>query len=276
MIQKGCTVRGEMNRELEEIKGYVEEWICRIRQIPSEIEEVRVDRKSSYRDLVTQVDRTLENSFREHIKARYPEHEILGEESYQAGRSYADRHLWVIDPIDGTTNFVKQKDDYCCILSYFEEGICQLGYVYDFKSEILYSARRGEGVFQNGRRLIKPADRSLRDSLVSMDIRRLQETDSDLFNYLVKNAFSVRVIGSGGLDGMRVITGKLGAYVHVKGGVWDYSPFFLMAEELGLCFTDFDGKKPSHTSYSSFILANPSLHRELMEFRRDKNFSFQV
>ncbi len=240
-----------------------------IRQIPQElkkIDDLLIREKSSYRDLVTEADKKIEQFLKSKILERFPEHEVLGEESFDQTKDYASKNLWIVDPIDGTTNFVKQSKDFCTILSYFENGKAKLSYVYDIENDILYTGIAGLGVYENDTKLKIAEDKTLRESLMAMDIRRMQEYHPDLFDYVVREAFSIRLIGSSGLDGMRVISGKLGGYIHYSASIWDYSPFFLMAKELGLSFTDFKGNDLNGKTQSSFILATPSIHRELMDF----------
>lgn len=255
----------DMEQNRKELSALIEGILREIPRILEGIEHLDIHQKTSYRDLVTAADRKIEAYLRQSIKGRFPSHEILGEESYQKEKNYDEEHLWIIDPIDGTSNFVKQGEGFCTILSYFSHGEPVLGYVYDIKKDLLYSAIKGVGVFANGERLDPPVNKGLKESLASMDIRRTQNRNPELFAFLARSAFSIRVIGSSGLDGIRVVTGKVGAYLHVGGGAWDFSPFFLMADELGLCFTDFEGRRPPLTRHSSFILACPAAHAEIME-----------
>lgn len=261
-------LRGEfiMNNQLLELHQYISAVLRKIPSILAESKNLEISTKACYRDLVTVADKKIEGYLKESILKKCPNHQFLGEESFQKNKQYSAENLWIIDPIDGTTNFVKQGENFCTMLSYFKDNEAMLAYVYDVKQDILYSSIKGQGVFQNDQKLSKVQDRSLKDSLISTDIRRMQRNEADFFTFLVQNAFSVRVLGSSGLDGINVITGKLGAYVHYYAGVWDFSPFFLMAAEMGLAFTDFSGKALSPTKASSFIIACPSAHQEIVDY----------
>ncbi len=255
-----------MEENLLELNDYIVAMLRKIPQMLDDLEDVKVSQKSCYRDLVTMADKKLEDYIKKSILALCPNHEFLGEESYDKKKSYDTENLWIIDPIDGTTNFVKQGENYCCILSYFRENEPTLAYVYDIQNDILYSSMKGMGVYKNAEKLAKPQDKNLKESLVSADLRRLKKSKPDLFDYIIKNAFSIRVTGSSGLDGIKVIDDKLGAYIHSNAGAWDFSAFFLMASEMGLCFTDLEGNLPAKNKYSPFIIATPSLHKEIMDF----------
>ncbi len=255
-----------MKNELLELHKYISDVIRQIPNILESIEKLDVSNKASYRDLVTAADKKIEGYLKESILKKCPCHQFLGEESFEQTKDYRAKDLWIIDPIDGTTNFVKQGENFCTMLSYFKDNEPMLAYVYDIKKNILYSSMKGSGVYQNDKRLEKTADKSLKESLISTDIRRMQRNEAEFFTFLVQNAFSVRVLGSSGLDGVNVITGKLGGYIHYYAGAWDFSPFFLMASEMGLSFTDFSGEPLSPTKASSFIIACPSLHKEIVHF----------
>ncbi len=255
-----------MKETLLKIHKHIVNGIKQIPDLLEEIDDLGVSQKASYRDLVTVADKKIEEHLKHSILEICPGHDFLGEESFDKNKNYDAKDLWIIDPIDGTSNFVKQGRDFCTMLSYFKDGEPLLSYVYDIKNDILYSSMKGSGVYKNDEKIIAPKDKSLKESLVSLDLRRMQRAKPELFDFLIQKSFSVRVIGSSGLDGIRVITGKLGAYVHYMSGAWDFSPFFLMASELGIAFTDLNGDSIKHTDHSSFIIACPSAHKEIIDF----------
>ncbi len=255
--------------ELLEINDFI---VPLIRQIPLVIKETKekedliAEEKSDYRDIVTAVDKAVENYFTNELLSVYPKHFVLGEETYKKEIDYSKEDLWIIDPIDGTTNFFKLGKNFCTIISYFKNSVPCLAYIYDPINDNLYHSIKGRGVFKNGKKLEKAKDRSLKDSLISMDIRRMYMGMPELFGKLVTESFATRNIGSAGLDGLSVILGERGAYVHSRGGAWDFSAFHLMASEMGLSFSNFNRKQPDLTSYSSFILAFETAYEDIMKF----------
>ncbi|WHT49494.1 inositol monophosphatase family protein [Sporosarcina thermotolerans] len=110
----------------EQAKKWVEEIIPFIKE--SILTKLTVDTKSSANDLVTNVDKAVESHFRAKIQETYPTHGIIGEEHGYEGVKGSFDSIWVIDPIDGTTNFVKQKDYFCVLVSYYEKDIGELAY----------------------------------------------------------------------------------------------------------------------------------------------------
>ncbi len=83
-------------------------------------------------DLVTNVDKQIQQQFQQFLATYFPEHQLLAEEKSNAMITNEINHLWIMDPIDGTANLVKQQEDYCIILAYFYEGKPMLSYVYDY------------------------------------------------------------------------------------------------------------------------------------------------
>lgn len=242
----------------------IESILRKIPEIIAKYGDISIETKSNERDLVTTVDKGVEEYISSELLKHFPGSEILGEETYEEGRSYDKSKLFVIDPIDGTTNFVKQRDDFCTILSYFEDGKPQLAYVYEVNRDLLYSIIRGEGIFINGKKIEKPEDKTLKEALITMDLRRMIDK-KDIFEKSVRDSFGTRGVGSAGLDSIKVAIGKTGAYMNPKAGPWDFSPCFLMAEELGLHFSDLEGKEMTLDGYSSFIISTKSVYRDIFE-----------
>lgn len=226
--------------------------------------EVEISTKSSARDLVTEVDQEIERFLSEEIMNKYPFHLVMGEESYQAGQIDVNHpNLWVIDPIDGTTNFVKQRENFAIMVAYFEKGLPIFSFIYDVMQDQLYSAFRGDGVRSNGKLMFPPEPLTLGQALIAIDIQRMW--GSPILDQVIEESFDIRYIGCSALDGINVLKGNFGAYINFKGGPWDFAPFILMAEEMGLILTDFSNQPLRLNDYSSFVLASPAIHRSLFK-----------
>ncbi|MFB0972765.1 MAG: inositol monophosphatase family protein, partial [Neofamilia sp.] len=139
---------------------YIQEIIRTIPDVIRGIEIVDIEQKSGERDLVTEVDKGVEEFLRKKILDEFPDHEVMGEETYDTSLEYNTKNLWVIDPIDGTANFVKQRNDFCTIVSYFEDGEPMLTYIYEVTKDDLYHGMSGEGVYLNGEKLPKIENKS--------------------------------------------------------------------------------------------------------------------
>lgn len=259
---------------MEHLKEYDKFIKSLLKEIPFILAEVKlasiydgleIKEKSGNRDLVSEADIRVEEFLIKNISERFPEHEILGEESYDINKNYDDTNLWIIDPIDGTTNFLKQGSDFCTIISYFENGKPLLGYIYDVTRGDLYHSMKGNGVYLNQDKLEIPENKGLSESLISTDIRRMYREKNDLFDRIVEKSFGTRSVGTSGLDGARVLAGKFGGYLNHTGGIWDYAQFILMAEELDLVLANLEGEKLGIDGYTGYILATKKVFEELIE-----------
>lgn len=246
---------------LEELFKFIEDVVIQAGDLILGYDRLVIDTKSGDTDLVTQVDQETQAFLTSKILEAYPEHSILGEETYQVGTPVPQGPLWVLDPIDGTTNFVKQGDDFVIHVAYFEDEEPLMALIYRVRDKKLYSSVKGQGVKCNGAVIPKPQDISLGESLVSSDIQRMY--GNDLMNKVAAEAFGLRHLGASGLDGIKVVEGKYGAFVNSLGGPWDFAPFMVMAPEQGLVLTDFNGEPLTLADYSSFILATPQAHKDL-------------
>lgn len=257
---------------MEKLVEY-DQWIKKILVgIPNLIDSLEineVETKSGERDLVTIADRKVETYLTENILNKFPDHAILGEESYEEDKIYDRCNLWVIDPIDGTTNFVKQGENFATMITFFHKGEPCLAYIYDIKKGSLLSSIRGHGVYLDGKKLEVFIDLSLKESLISTNIRRISKAYPKFFHGLVESSFGIRAFGSAGIDGWRVAAGKLGAYINYRGGPWDYAPFLLIAKELGLVLKDLNSEDIKLEGYSSFILAHPKVYEDMHELLRN-------
>ena len=119
--------------ELYEADRLVRTWLEYIKNelIPKRSDDLGYLTKKNYRDLVTVVDKNVEKYLREQIMEHFPESEIIGEESSDGSYQTSADLVWLIDPIDGTANFVKQREDYCVMIACFEREVPVLAYIYN-------------------------------------------------------------------------------------------------------------------------------------------------
>lgn len=250
-------------QKLKDIDRAVQELLRTLPEVIRSFNIESVEEKTNERDLVTVADRGVEAYLTDRILKLFPDHQILGEESYEPEKDYSADRLWVIDPIDGTTNFVKQGCNFCTLLAYFEDGRPLLSYIYEPMEDRMVHAIADQGVFLNGKAIAKAKNLPMAQSLVSTDIRRMYRNNPDLFDRLVNESFAMRSVGTSGLDGCRVIEGRYGGYINYQGGPWDFAPFFLMAKELDLVFLTLDGREMNLNGYSNFILCNQQFYQDL-------------
>lgn len=201
-----------------------------------------VDTKTAVTDLVTSVDRGSQQFLVEAIRKRYPDDRFLAEEE-DLKTAPTKGSVWVIDPIDGTVNFVTQQRDFAVMLAYLEDGVGQFGLIYDVMTDQLYSGGKGIPVTCNGQALPVLQPRPLSQSLVASNTRLYLDNTcglADLFN----QSLGIRNYGCAGLSMTRVLSGQLwgyASYLHP----WDYLAGAIMGQELGYDLAVLDGSPPN-------------------------------
>jgi myo-inositol-1(or 4)-monophosphatase len=223
--------------------------------------KLTIETKSSRRDLVSNIDKEVEARIRAKIMEHYPSHEIIGEETDQPVQTRSLDHVWIIDPIDGTTNFLKQMDHFCVLIAYYENNVGKLGYIYDVMNDDLYHAIESKGAFLNGEKMEAPSPISLADGLVSCDIRRWHSKTT--FTELLNQCFDIRYMGCGGIDSIHVFHGKFAAFVNSDSGPWDLAAQVIFAKELGFKMSKFDGSPVDYLVGGDYILANPGCYDDI-------------
>src|SRR5699024_5394197 len=163
-----------------------------------------VSTKSDRNDLVTTMDSDTEYFFMTNIKSTYPDHLILSEEGYGDELTSLNGTVWIIDPIDGTMNFVHQKRNFAISVGIYHDGIGEIGFIYDVMADVLYSAKRGEGAFKNDTLLPRlSGQKSLYDSILGLNHFWLCENrlvEESIMQELVKTVRGSRTFGSAALE----------------------------------------------------------------------------
>lgn len=247
--------------DILEIDLIVTDIVRRVSDVIDGVFDLEIENKGAYTDLVTRADKEVEAFISQKLRENFPDAQILGEETWDENKEYSTDKLFVIDPIDGTTNFVKQKKDYCTIVTYFEDGKAQLSYIYDIVGDVLYSLIRDKGFFIDGLLQDPPENLGLKDSIASLDLKRLW--GQEIVEEILKGCFAPRILGSAGLEGVRIARGQIGVYVNKYAGPWDFSAYYLMAKELGLHLSDLNGNPLDPTKKSNFIISTKAIAKDL-------------
>jgi len=216
-------------------------------------------------DFVTRVDRESERIIINIIKERFPDHSFLAEESAQD--SDTDSYRWIIDPLDGTTNYIHRYPVFCVsiALEYKRERIA--GVIHDPLRNDLFTAVEGEGAFLNGNRIAVSPVRDLKDSLVSTGFPFRQKEQIDLYLRLFKNIFNrvsdMRRAGSAALDLAYLACGRCEGFFEIGLSPWDIAAGALMITEAGGIVTDFNGGN-NFLSTGNIVAGTPEIHGELL------------
>ena len=230
----------------------------------------QVERKGGQEtNLVTEIDKKSEELIITRIKNRYPHHDFLGEES--GSHKATSEYKWIIDPLDGTTNFTHGLPIFSVSIGLEHQGQIILGVVYDPNSEELFTAEKGTGAFLNGKRMHVSGKSKLIESLIvtgfPYNVRENPFNAVQHFTNFLLEAQAVRRLGSAALDLCYVAAGRFEGFWEVTLNPWDMAAGVLFVEEAGGKFTDFKGF-PS-TVYNKNVLAtNGFVHEQMLEVLR--------
>jgi myo-inositol-1(or 4)-monophosphatase len=218
-------------------------------------------------DLVTELDYQAESFLLEEIKTRFPSHEVVTEES---GAIQGDHdHIWYIDPLDGTVNFVHGLPVFSVSVAYAHDGALTLGAVYDPLREECFTAERGRGAWLNGEMIRVSSLEALKDSLLvtgfPYDIRTNPDNNLDHFVRFSLQVQGVRRLGSAALDLCYVAAGRLDGFWELRLNAWDVAAGGLIAQEAGARVTDIHGGLDFLAIPQSIVAANPHLHPLMLD-----------
>ena len=195
-------------------------------------------------DFVTRVDQAAESAIIEIIRRAYPDHAILAEESGRLGEARAE-HCWVIDPLDGTTNFIHGFPQYCVSIGVQHRGALAHAVVYDPVRNELFTASRGRGAFLDDRRIRASGCSQLKDALVGtgFPFRELARVDRYVaqLRAMMTATAGVRRAGAAALDLAYVAAGRLDAFWELGLSPWDMAAGALLVQEAGGLVGDLEG-----------------------------------
>lgn len=230
--------------------------------------EIHIDTKADANDLVTNIDKAIEQFFISRIKSDFPEDRILGEEGFGDHLKSLEGKIWLLDPIDGTMNFVHQKRNFAISLGIYQDGVGMLGYIYDVVHDELYSARKGGGAYINDERIAQLTTTSVSEAVIGLNARWItpnRHIDQEKIIQLVQDSRGMRGYGSAALELAYVATGRLDAYISMQLSPWDIAGGMVIVQEVGAIVTNLKGQPASLLKPDSFVTANPLLHQALLE-----------
>ena len=208
------------------------------------LDEVKVTEKAK-NDLVTQVDKHSEELIISHIRKAYPNHNILGEESGREDRQ--GEYTWIIDPLDGTANFVNGLPHFCISIAVAKGSQLEVGCVYDPIRQELFTASRGKGAQLNNKRIRISETRKLENALVGTGFpfrdAELLQRYLPSFNTVLPQVSDIRRAGVAALDLAYVASGRLDAFWEPGLKPWDIAAGALLVKEAGGVVTDFNDKQ---------------------------------
>jgi myo-inositol-1(or 4)-monophosphatase len=230
-------------------------------------ETLNIQTKSNPNDLVTNIDKEIEQFFINKVRKTFPNHRILGEEGFGDQVNTLDGVVWIIDPIDGTMNFIHQQRNFAISLGVFENGIGKIGIIYDVAHDELYHAVTGQGAFMNDTKLPPLNQATVKESIIALNATWVMENhriDHNLLIPLVRDARGTRSYGTAALEMVFVATGRVDAYISMRLSPWDVAAGSVIIEELGGVVTNLRGNKLDFLSKDSLLVAKPGLHQTII------------
>ncbi len=229
-----------------------------------------VESKSEH-DYVTNVDKAAERLIIETISNAYPEHSFLGEESGEMGQN---DYQWIIDPIDGTTNYIRKIPHWAISIACRHNGRTQVGVVYDPIKEELFTAVKGRGAQFDNKKMRVSRTKGLEHSLIAtgFPFRNAEKLEEYIqtFAKLFPHCSDMRRAGSAALDLAYVAAGRYDGFWEYGLSPWDTAAGVLLVEESGGMVADMKGD-PNYEKQGSILAANPKAFKSMLKIINQKS-----
>lgn len=220
-------------------------------------------------DFVTRVDREAEAVISRILLKKFPQHRILGEESGYSHRK--SKYLWVIDPLDGTTNFIQGIPHFAISMAFMANGKVILGLIYNPLTEERFHAIKGQGAFLNNRRIAASRKKTLRSAFGATGFPfkapQFLEAYTNTFRSLLSRCQDMRRCGSAALDLAYTACGRYDFFWEAHLQPWDFMAGKLLIVEAGGLSSDFTGKELT-VQTNSVLAANKTLYPVLLKLIR--------
>jgi myo-inositol-1(or 4)-monophosphatase len=228
------------------------------------------------KDFVSEIDHAAEAAIVEMLLAAYPDHAILAEEGTNKGKNPDSEYVWIIDPLDGTTNFLHGFPQYCVSIALAHKNVVQQGVIYDPVRNDLFTATRGRGAFLNDRRMRVSRRTHLRDCLIGTGFPFRDGSYLDTYLAMMKTMITqtagLRRPGAAALDLAYVAAGFYDGFWEVGLNPWDVAAGSLLVLEAGGLIGDLTGEG-DYLHGGQVIAANPKIFAQMVSalspFRAD-------
>ena len=230
--------------------------------------------QKGYRDWVTDVDVAVQQTITTLIRERHPTHGFLAEEASSSLPAQGDAR-WIVDPIDGTTNYSRQQPNFCISIAAASDSGVQVGVILDPMRDELFSASRGEGAYLNDVQIHVSETQQLRHAVVAFDwahSEQERQATLDSLQHIAHEVRSLRSVGSAALTMVWVAAGRLDAYWNWHLNPWDLAAAALIVEEAGGQSSAIGpGQLTIAPGGSSCLLSNTLLHDSLQRLLATKS-----
>ncbi len=225
-------------------------------------------REKGVADYVTEVDFAVQQFIRRRLEELYPEVQFLSEEKSNEEID-KDGLVWVLDPVDGTTNLIHDYRASVISLALMQKGSVVLGMIYNPYTDELFSAQKGKGSYCNGQKIEVSGAETMEKCLISIGTspyyKEMAEKNFKVFQAIFKDCQDIRRSGSAALDLAYVACGRIEAYFERNLKIWDYAAGMLLVRESGGQVTDYRGNDADTEMISNITAANPKINSVLTE-----------
>lgn len=226
--------------------------------------------KTASVDLVSDADVNAERAVASVIRDTFPDHQILGEEEESAAADA--EHLWIVDPLDGTTNFAHGIPHFATSIAYYHNGKAVAGVVYNPVTKDWYTAEAGAGAFHNDRPMKVTDHTSLSEAVVGTGFyydrgAMMEDTLAAVGALFRQNIHGIRRFGAASLDFAAVASGQFSAYFEYQLFAWDFAAGRLLVEEAGGQTSDCEGN-PLKIGPTTILATNRHLHQPTLDLIR--------
>lgn len=227
-----------------------------------------IETKTNANDLVTNIDKDTEKFFIAKIKEKYPKHRVLGEEGNGDRLEELKGIVWIIDPIDGTMNFIHQHRNFAISIGIYEDGVGKIGLIYDVVQDELYYALKGKGAFFNGTPLPKLTSVNISEAIIGLNatwVTPNRRIDPSILGALVRDVRGTRSYGSAAIEIAQVAAGRLDAYMTLRLSPWDFAAGLILIEEVGGVASTLKGEPIQLLEQNTIFISRPGLHEQILK-----------
>lgn len=226
--------------------------------------------KVTYKDannIVTETDIAVEKAIFNILKTAFPDHGFFSEEAGAAAST--SEYLWVIDPLDGTSNFAHHIPFVCVSIALFKDKQPVLGVIYDPIHDELFTAETGKGSHLNGKAITPTSPKTLRESVVGLgrgSSQQSKERHLQIYQHIISKTRTTRVLGSAALGIVYAACGRFDGMIINDCNFYDCAAADIIAREAGAMVTDFQGKELAHQTegISDILTTTRNLQQEII------------
>lgn len=231
----------------------------------NQIDLLTIENKAA-NDFVSEVDKAAEDAIINELKKAFPDHSILGEEN---GEILGDsKFQWIIDPLDGTTNYLHGFPQYAVSIALYENNEATHAVVYDPFKEELFTASKGQGAYLNEQRLRVTSTQGFDDTLIGtgFPFKAPQHLDAYLamFKAIHPKVAGIRRAGSAALDLAYLAAGRMDGFWEIELNIWDIAAGALLVKEAGGFIGDFSGRG-KYLETGNVVAGNDSVFKEILK-----------